>query len=101
MYSKKVIRYYSDCGRGFWKKHQAMTHDENCKCWKNPKFKTCLTCVNQCIVNDSNGMEDEPQFLETWKTNNCEHSGLGVPAHKDFDFIRKNCSKHELKKETR
>lgn len=97
MYSKKVIRYYSDCGKGFWKKNQAISHDLNCVCWKNPKFKTCLTCVNKCIVNDSNGMELEPHLLQNYKTNNCKHSELGVPSHSDFDFIRKYCPKHELK----
>ncbi len=55
MIAKKVIRYYSECGRGFWKKQQAISHDENCKCWKNPKFKSCLSCKHKCIIKDSNG----------------------------------------------
>jgi len=97
MKSKKVIRYYSDCGRGFWKKNQALTHDQNCKCWKNPKFKGCLSCKHKNIVKDSNGMEDEPQFLDTWDTNNCKYSGLGIAVHPDFDHIRKMCPKYEEK----
>ena len=88
---KKVLRYYSECGKGFWRKHQALTHEINCKCWKNPKFKTCITCKYKNIVDDSNGMEDEPSLLETFQSNLCEHSDKGISAHKDFDFIRKNC----------
>jgi len=94
---KKVLRYYADCGRGFWRKQQAITHDENCKCWKNPKFKSCLSCKLQNIVKDSNGMENEPQFLQTWKTNNCKHSDSGIPVHNDYDHIRKNCPFYEPK----
>jgi hypothetical protein len=97
MISKKVTRYYSDCGRGFWKKQQAISHDENCKCWVNPKFKCCLSCAHKCIVKDSNGMENEPHNLETWKINNCKHSENGVPVHKDYDYIRKYCEFYQNK----
>lgn len=97
MQSKKVIRYYSDCGRGFWKKQQAISHDENCKCWKNPKYESCLSCVNKCIRTDSNGMEDEPQFFQTWKYNACEYSEKGIPVHKYFDYIRMYCINYKNK----
>lgn len=97
MKTKKVTRYYSDCGRGFWKKNQALTHDENCKCWKNPKFKTCISCKLKDIRSDSNGMESESQYLQTWEYNNCKHSGKGSPVHNDFEHIRKHCPSHELK----
>jgi hypothetical protein len=91
MYSKKVIRYYSDCGRGFWRKATAIAHDNNCKCWKNPKIKSCLTCKFKNFVTDSNGMEHEPQYLQTWSENACEHSESGVAVHPEFDQIRKHC----------
>ena len=94
---RKVTRYYSDCGRGFWKKQQAINHDKNCSCWKNPKFKTCISCKHKDIRVDSNGMEHEPYNLETWKFNNCNHSDSGIPAHKDFDFIRKYCPFYQSK----
>lgn len=95
MKAKKVIRYYSDCGRGFWKKYQALIHDQNCTCWKNPKFKGCLSCKNKNIVNDDNGMEGS--YKQTWQTNLCKHSDSGIPVHKDFDFIRRNCKHYESK----
>ena len=98
MIAKKVTRYYSDCGRGFWKKDKAITHDKYCKCWKNPIFKGCLSCKHKCIIKDSNGMENEPQFLQTWDINKCKHSELGQPVHKDFDHIRQNCPKWESNK---
>lgn len=97
MISKKVIRYYTECGRGFWKKQKAVAHEQNCTCWKNPKFKTCASCVHKNIFTDSNGMGDEPHNLETWITNGCEHSESGVPAHKEHDYMRKDCPFHKLK----
>lgn len=97
MKTVKVTRYYSDCGRGFWKKQQAVTHDINCTCWKNPKFKTCISCIHKSFVKDSNGMEHEPQFLETWDSNNCIHSESGSPVHEKFDHIRRNCNFYECK----
>lgn len=95
MQVKKVTRYYSDCGRGFWKKQQALTHDENCKCWKNPKLKSCLSCKHKSFIKDSNGMEHEPQYLQTWDENTCKHSGYGVPVHEDFEHIKKYCPFYE------
>ena len=97
MKAKKVTRYYADCGRGFWKKNQALTHDKNCKCWKNPKYKTCVSCKFKNMVADSNGMEHEPQFCQTWETNNCKHSDMGAPVHKDFEHIRKYCPEYQNK----
>lgn len=97
MESKKVTRYYAECGKGFWKKDRALSHEENCKCWKNPKIKGCMSCIHKNLVPDSNGIEHEPQFLQTWQTNNCEHSDLGAPVHKDFDHIRKYCPKYQPK----
>lgn len=85
---KKVLRYYTDCGKGFWSKQKALTHEENCKCWKNPKFKACLSCVSKDIYKDSDDTGN------TWYANRCEFSNLGVPAHKDHDYIRKECPKH-------
>lgn len=100
MEKRKVNRYYSECGKGFWKKEQALNHEKNCKCWKNPKIKGCLSCINKSIKTDSNGMELEPQFLQYWKYNDCIHSDAGVEVHKDFDYIRKNCLYWESKKES-
>ena len=97
MKTAKVLRYYSYCGRGYWNKKSAIIHDENCKCWKNPKFKGCLSCKHKNIINDSNGMENEPQYLQTWDSNQCKHSEFGVPAHKDFEHIRIYCPFYEPK----
>lgn len=102
MIAKKIIRYYSDCGRGFWKKQQAITHDKNCKCWKNPIHKTCLSCKFKNIINDSNGMEDEPQFLQTWKQNDCKNPEMDmdkmfIPAHENALEICIRCPKWTAK----
>lgn len=97
MEAKKVTRYYSECGKGFWKKQTALSHEQNCKCWKNPKFKTCISCKLKNIVNDSNGMEHEPQFLHNFDTNMCQFADSGVPVHEDFDHIRKYCQHYEMR----
>lgn len=97
MYSKKVIRYYSDCGRGFWRKQTAITHDKNCKCWSNPKFRTCISCKFKNFGNDSNGMEHEPQYLHNWQTNNCQHSENGKSVRDGFEHIIKDCKHYEHK----
>ncbi len=96
MISKKVLRYYSDCGRGFWKKPQALKHDQNCKCWKNPKFKTCLTCKLKDFQVDDIGMEKEYEVL--WTYNNCDHSKYVASAHKNCKHIKIYCPFHEQKK---
>ena len=88
---RKVLRYYSDCGKGFWKKDKAIKHDENCKCWKNPKFKSCMSCKLKNFIKDSNGMEHEPQYLQVWTENRCKHSECGIPVHEEYEQIRMNC----------
>ena len=47
------------------------------------------------LMAEANGMENEPQFLQTWDMNNCKHSESGVPVHKDFEHIRKYCQFYE------
>jgi len=98
---KKVTRYISECGRGYWNKSTCLSHEKNCKCWKNPKFQTCLTCKHKSFIKDSNGMEHEPQYLQTWDENNCEHSEFGVPAHVDYEHIRMYCQFWETKLKTK
>jgi len=96
MISKKVYRYYADCGKAFWNKRACLSHESNCKCWKNPKFKTCLTCVHKDFKNDC---DDE----QSWTYNNCQnpkfdYDKMFVPAHKNTDHICINCPVWELKK---
>ena len=47
---RKTLRYIADCGRGFWKKEPCLNHEEACKCWANPKFKTCKTCRHEILT---------------------------------------------------
>jgi hypothetical protein len=48
-----------------------------------------MSCKHKDFIQDSNGIEHEPNNLETWSTNNCPHSNNGVPVHKDYEEIRK------------
>lgn len=93
---KKVNRYYADCGRGFWTKKGCLEHEEKCKCWTNPKHKTCITCKHGEHVKDSNGMEDEPQNLETWQYWDCNNKEFDyhkhfTPAHHKAQYLCINC----------
>lgn len=81
METKRVTRYISDCGKGFWKKSRCATHEENCKCWTNPKFKTCKTCKHGENVHDSNGMEDEPSQLHEWRQWECRNNEFDYDKH--------------------
>jgi len=44
MIVKQVTRYYADCGKAYWNKYSCLRHEKVCKCWTNPKFRTCKTC---------------------------------------------------------
>jgi len=81
MRTVRVTRYISDCGRGFWTKKTAETHDKNCRCWTNPKFKTCKTCAFCTVENDSNGMEHDPKYLQTWASIECHNPDFDYDKH--------------------
>lgn len=93
---KRVTRYYSDCGKGYWNKKECLKHDIRCKCWNNPKFKTCKTCKHGKRVEDSNGMEDEPWHLQTWVEWRCNNPSFiynkhFTPAHEKASSLCFNC----------
>lgn len=94
MIAKKVTRYYAECGKGFWNKQKALNHESACKCWKNPKIKSCVSCKYRNIASD---FDETDLGVESWSVNNCKYSEFGIPIHKDFEFIRRNCKHHELK----
>ena len=85
MNSKKVLRYYSACGKGFWKKQMCLLHEINCKCWSNPRHRTCKTCLHGDHKTDSDG-------YRTWSYWDCEE---GVEEHTGgpdgVDYISVNC----------
>ncbi len=103
MKTKKVIRYYAECGKAFWNRLSCLNHEENCKCWKNPKYKTCLTCKHHEIVNDTNGMEHEPHLLHKWIENKCNnekfiHDIHFNEAHEKAPDLCINCTLWESNK---
>jgi hypothetical protein len=97
MRTVRVTRYYADaCNRGFWNKYSCLEHEKNCKCWKNPINRTCLTCLfNNGVKGDSNGMEHEPQNLETWDYRDCKNPDMKeeylTPAHERAPNLFINC----------
>jgi hypothetical protein len=102
MTKKTVTRYYADCGKGFWNKNSCSNHEDNCKCWTNPKYKTCKTCVFGKQITDSNGMEHEPRELHTWRQWECSNPKFNYdihfkPAHENAADLCINCPVHQLK----
>lgn len=98
----KIVRYRADCGRLFSKKVACQSHEKACTCWENPKFRTCKTCKWGRLVNDSNGMEHEPQFLQKWREWDCQNPkfdyGLHfTPAHEKAPDLNINCPMWEPK----
>ena len=102
MKTKRVTRYIADCGKGYWTKKSCLQHEQNCKCWTNPKFKTCKTCKFAKVTHDSNGMEHEPQHLQTWVQIECENPEFDynrhfTEAHKKAKDLCINCPVWECK----
>lgn len=101
MIAKKVTRYFADCGKEYHNKYACMSHDIVCRCWTNPKHKTCVTCKFGKFIKDSNGMEDEPQYLETWRQWDCKNPEFNYDTmytQADGDntnSLCKNCPKWE------
>lgn len=93
---EKTVAYKCDCGKKYHTKKSAATHEKNCRCWTNPKYKTCKTCVFGRQIKDSNGMEHEPQYLQTWKQWGCSNPEFVydlhfTPAHEKADDLCINC----------
>tara|TARA_R110000851_G_scaffold240929_1_gene393582 strand:- start:81 stop:377 length:297 start_codon:yes stop_codon:yes gene_type:complete len=86
MITKKVTRYYADCGKGFWSKSGALNHEGNCKCWGNVKNRTCKTCKFGGYLE----YEDDTGDGGIWECGHIkveEHSG----APSDIKYISVNC----------
>jgi len=91
MITKRVTRYYSECGKGHWKKEQALSHEENCKCWTNQKNKTCKTCKYGGYVSYESDTGDGG-FWACGNIHREEHTG----APKGIKYISVNCDKHSI-----
>lgn len=96
MIAKRVTRYYAECGRAFWKKDACIRHEEFCKCWTNPKHRTCKSCKHMRVVKDNNGMQDEPHLLDTWRMIECKNPVFDydkhfTPAHEKAADLCINC----------
>lgn len=105
MWTKEVMRYYADgCNRGFWSKQGALNHEVVCKCWKNPKHKTCLTCTYS-KMNDyesSEGHYNGEEIFSSRKVRECHNENFDyekdfTPAHKNAPDVGINCTGWKLK----
>lgn len=94
MRTKRVTRYYADCGRGFWTKKSCISHEGNCTCWANPKFKTCITCKHGERIYDS----DDVHHWSFWQCNNIKfvYDKHFTPAHEKAEDLCINCPIWEI-----
>lgn len=100
MLIKKVLRYYADCGKAFWKKKDCAAHEKVCRCWKNPKFKTCLSCKHKKFTRN---WDDTEHGTNEWVENDCLNPEFNYDkyfksVHPNADHICTNCPKWESKK---
>lgn len=99
----QITRYKCQCGKKFAKKYAAEHHEKVCKCWTNPKNRSCKTCKFGSFINDSNGMEHEPQFLQKWTSWHCSKLSneaieqMSKPATFQIKDLRIHCAHHETK----
>lgn len=89
MITKTVKRYYCDCGKGFFKKSSCLSHESNCTSWKNPKNKSCKTCVYSQFVRTEyvDGYVFSDAYYDCTNKDFDEHSG----APHGVDYISQNC----------
>lgn len=78
---EQIKAYKCGCGKVYIGKRACRLHEEKCTSWKHPKHRTCKSCKFGKQVSDSNGMEHEPQFLQTWRQWQCKN-----PLFKDYMF---------------
>lgn len=92
----EIKAYKCECGKKFYTKKAAINHEKVCKCWTNPKHRTCKTCKYGHLQYDSNGMEHEPQNLHTWHEWVCKNPEYKselhhTPAHEKVPDLNINC----------
>lgn len=96
MRSKRVTRYYAECGKGFWKADRAAIHEDNCKCWGNPKNKTCKTCADGCYANYEEDTGDGG-YWECMNGDNKNDGHVNDLIEIEVDYISVGCEYHSVK----
>lgn len=87
-----ITRFISDCGSEFRHKSSCIKHEKKCKCFSNPKYRTCLTCkfnngfiredydrYRDCIHNEYNFDKLKPYLIPNTKTYDCVNCPLYEP----------------------
>ena len=79
---KTVKIFIADCGKKYWSNSGCKGHEKNCKCWTNPKFKTCKTCEFSGQYGYGEQECDNPVF---------DHDKHFTPAHEKAPDLCINC----------
>lgn len=93
---EEIKAYKCGCGKVYVGKKACRLHEQVCTSWKHPKHRTCKTCRFGRQVQDSNGMEHEPQNLQTWRQWECSNPDFIYeahfrPAHENASDLCINC----------
>jgi len=85
----EIIAFKTDCGKVYQQKYSAKEHEKRCRCWKNPKFKTCLSCkFGHKTFDESVGCQNSEMDMDI-------HFNA---AHKNAPNLNINCILWEPKK---
>jgi hypothetical protein len=74
MKTKSVIHYIADCGRKYHTKKCCLSHELVCKCWTDPKYRTCKTCKFEHWAEDGDG-------YRSWRVNDCKNPKFNYDIH--------------------
>lgn len=99
--TKLVKQYVADCGKKFLSKKSCLKHELNCKCWKNPKFRTCLSCIYYKKHKEFFGENEKSSLVifNECKNENFVYELHHTPAHEKAADLTINCPVWELKNE--
>ena len=94
--ARQIKAYGCDykCGKQAILSEKAMIKHE-LTCFHNPERKACITCAHLESYVDSNGMEDEPNCLETWR-----HAECLIDCADISEKLTHNCEYHQPKEIT-
>jgi len=71
-----IVVFVSDCGRQFKSKQSCKRHELACKCFSNPKYRACHSCVY------NGGIEKEDGYF----FRNCKHPQYDYDAMTSFNI---------------
>jgi hypothetical protein len=88
---KQVTIFIADCGKKYWSRSGCKAHEKVCKCWTNPKHKTCLTCAFSANYSDCEGEQSFHSGGVFCNSPEFEYDKHFTPAHENASDLCINC----------